>query len=229
MKLSSQEKIMGLGVSRGLGRATLLSPAVLKSGAELSLISRKITQLQELQFELATQGISANAYDLDLAQNANLENLFNLIEGFQPTRIWYFAGGGPHGDFASKNWPTHEWALQLNFLTPAKMLHHLLEQKLPNLKQVMFVGSDVAESRPDKGAASYAAAKHALKGLVTSLQLENPYFDLRLASPGYMDTDLLPRNAWPREKGLVSNPQVVAERLVQWLENSDDANRHNPF
>lgn len=229
MKLSSQEKILALGVSRGLGRSTMLTRALVNAGPELSLVARKVELLQELQFELATSGLSAHSFSLDLAQEDCLDSLLPLVESFKPTRIWYFAGGGPHGDFGQKKWQAHQWALQLNFLTPAKLLHGLLNQKYEFLKQVLFVGSDVAESKPDPGAASYAAAKHALRGLITSVQFENPPFDLRLASPGYMDTAMLPPQSWPRQKGLASNPDSVASNLVQWLESTDDANRHNAF
>lgn len=62
MKLSSQEKILALGVSRGLGRACMLTPALIEAQVELSLVSRKMELLQDLQFELATRGLSANSF-----------------------------------------------------------------------------------------------------------------------------------------------------------------------
>ena len=78
------------------------------------------------------------------------------------------------------------------------------------------MGSSVAEDKADPGAASYAAAKHALKGLLESVILEKPDLDVRLFSPGYMDTGMLPQNAWPRQQGLAEDPDAVARRLWQW-------------
>ena len=78
-----------------------------------------------------------------------------------------------------------------------------------------LVGSAVAQDKPDPGASSYSSAKHGLKGLCESLQKESPKCAIHLFSPGYMDTDLLPANAWPRQQGLVEDVNSVAKRLWQ--------------
>jgi hypothetical protein len=71
-----------------------------------------------------------------------------------------------------------------------------------------------------------------LKGLITSVQNENSTegLDLRLFSPGYMDTGLLPKNAWPRQGGQrIFSTDEVANQLLTWLENSSSANKHQVF
>ncbi|MBK7960771.1 MAG: hypothetical protein IPK04_05925 [Bdellovibrionales bacterium] len=78
----------------------------------------------------------------------------------------------------------------------------------PHFKQGIFIGSQIAERNPDINAASYTAAKHALLGIISTLQKEalegkdtkkaSLAHDLRLFSPGYMNTSLLPPTAWPR-------------------------------
>lgn len=138
-------------------------------------------------------------------------------------RFFYFAGGGPYGPFSSKEFKDHQWAMRLNFEYPAYLLHHLLSDPddIPGLKQIVFIGSSVAENRADPNAASYSAAKHALRGLVESVVSElnqsKSSLDVRLFSPGYMNTSLLPAQAWPRKiKGLVLEPALVAATLLEW-------------
>ena len=146
------------------------------------------------------------------------------IKNFKPTQIIYCAGGGPYGPFHKKKWSDHWWSLATTFLYPAELLHHLLScfENWPNLQQVTFVGSAVAESEPDPLAASYAAAKHALKGLITTIQKENRLRPkILLFSPGYMQTDLLPATSWPKQQGLAQKAGDVAKELIAFIEKNN--------
>ena len=87
---------------------------------------------------------------------------------------------------------------------------------------MVLIGSSVCEEKADPLAASYAAAKHAVKGLYDSLRAEAPSWDLRLFSPGYLDTELLPKGAPIRYKTLWQ-PSEVAARLAAW---AFDQNQH---
>ena len=164
-----------------------------------------------------TQDFSKNDIDADF---------LNQITEFNPTEIIYCAGGGPYGTFENKKWSDHEWALSVNFLYPAQLIHQVLNQQLnqknkfKNLKSITFVGSDVAENKPDANAASYAAAKHALRGLITTLQIENTSsIQIKLFSPGYMQTDLLPVNSQPRAENKAADPTHVAEKLIEFIDS----------
>lgn len=137
---------------------------------------------------------------------------------FSKTRIFYFAGGGPYGAFSKKKFSDHMWAMNVSFLAFASILHFVVSQN-SNLNdlQIIAIGSAVAESKPDYQAASYSAAKHALKGLVSSIQLEYSQADIRLFSPGYMQTKMLPPMAWVYQlNGLVASPKLVASILSEW-------------
>lgn len=137
-------------------------------------------------------------------------------------RIFYFAGGGPHGAYSSKKFSDHMWAMNVSYLAFASILHFVLNQ-FSNLKhlQIIAIGSSIAESKPDFHAASYSAAKHALKGLISSIQLEYSQPDVRLFSPGYMKTKMLPPMAWVYQlNGLVASPKQVASILSEWSLNS---------
>ncbi len=223
-----------LGCSRGLGKS--FSQLLLDTYPELFT---KNVFLASRKTDLFIKNFTANAKEMqeqhflkmDFAKTPQWTTYFKQIKKINPDRIVYFAGGGPFSDFNERKWKDHFWSLKVNFLFPMALITE--SKNISNLKQMTFIGSAVAESNPDPKAASYSAGKHALKGMVTSLQAEGSLkFDLRLFSPGYMDTDLLPPQSWPRlaqDKNLVKKPEFVAQNLFDWLENPNDANRHLVF
>ncbi len=224
---TAAKKIAVLGASRGLGRALKLEISANEANSKAG------GEIRGAQFLLAARneeklGLLKSQQDLtfacDFTKTEDQARLLNALIEFQPTHIFYVAGGGPYGRFESKKWADHAWALELNFNWPARMLHtimsHLPEYK--NLKQIVFVGSAIAGQGPDPMAASYAAAKHALRGLITSVRKENPSLDIRLYEPGYMATDMLPPSAWPRQQGLAKSPEDEARALWQWAQSTLD-------
>lgn len=202
------KKVVILGASRGLGFE--LAQLALQKGLQekdLLLVSRKI---------MDSPLKNAMKFNSDLSKSEESEGLILKIKEFSPDYIWYCAGGGPHGLFANKEWKDHHWALQVSFYTTAKIIYNFLKGDFTKCQQFVAVGSNIAENKPDKMAASYCAAKHALRGLVTTLQLEYPEHDLRLFSPNYMDTSLLPKNAFPRQQNKTDDPKLVAECFLNW-------------
>ena len=207
MKLNGKERWTLLGASSGLGLA--FSKWATEQGVlEQQLISRK----SQISF--------------DFSKEENWPEIIRYLIDFKPSRLFYFAGGGPYGLYSEKKWNSHLWAYRVNLLFPAFLLSRIQDL---TLNQAVFLGSSVAEAQPDPAAASYASAKHGLKGLVTSLQVEKsfPYMDLRLFSPGYMDTPLLPTHAWPRQTaGRVIPAPEVAKKLGNWIQDSAGINGH---
>jgi short-subunit dehydrogenase len=154
--------------------------------------------------------------------------VFQKLLQERPERVFYLAGGGPHGNYAAKRWRDHQWALELNLLAPMRLAHQLLNRFPQNSPQLILCGSAIAESNGDVNAASYAAAKHGLKGLFSSLYLENPEWDLRLFSPGYMDTELLPKSAPVRYKK-VWDPSEMARDLLEWAKIPGERHKVYPL
>ena len=217
------EKWILLGASRGLGYQ--FAKRSLQSGLCQSLVvaSRKIEKS-----EFPKSNVPIEKWVCDFADPSQWESYAQKIIESQASRIFYFAGGGPYGNFATKAWKDHQWAFRLNFEFPAFVLHQILKQK--NTCQLVFIGSAIADNSPDPGAASYSASKHALRGLISSVQAEETAIDLRLYSPGYMDTDLLPPDAWPRQQaGKVLPTDKVVDDLWQWSMNQHDANTQRIF
>ncbi len=208
------KKIIILGASRGLGRALYQQLSEANPAAQFLLVSRKIENLEVMS--------NTKKYAQDFSKIVIDEIFFTEIKKFNPTEIIYCAGGGPYGNFETKKWSDHAWAISVNFLYPAQLIHLLLDQKseFANLKSFTAIGSSVAEDKPDAKASSYCAAKHALKGLMTTLQTENSSkIQFKLFSPGYMLTDLLPPNTAPRLQNLAANPAEVAKKLAQFLDS----------
>lgn len=222
-----QKRFVLLGSSRGLGWETFLLLQKKKTAKGFLLSSRKIlgreqeisnlTQNSNQDVKLITQDFSKPFIDAEFLQE---------LKAFKPTHLIYFAGGGPYGAFAEKKWSDHQWALNTTFLYPAQLLHYVVSNRpqWPWLKSFIVIGSAIAESQPDLKAASYAAAKHALKGLVSTIQLEKDTTQgifVELFSPGYMQTDLLPAHSEPRQKQLAENPFDVAKKLITVIEKND--------
>lgn len=162
---------------------------------------------------------------VDLSKPEELPGLLESLQNFQVDRLIYSAGGGPFGTFSEVGWKSHQWAFQVSFLSATWLAHQV--QKFDFLKQIIFIGSSVAEAKADPMAASYCASKHALAGLYKTLATEEGAVDFRLYSPGYMDTDLLPKGSWPRmqDKTLWS-PENVAKDLLLWSEDQQQIRSH---
>ncbi len=202
-----KEKIFIVGARRGLGEEILRQWRAKFPNDAIAASSRR---------EFSAEGVQTLVFDLSLPQQT--EDLLLGLSKFAPTKVFYVAGGGPYGDFAEKDWKDHLWALQVSLLSPLRVLHFCLN--LPSVQQIVVVGSAIAESQPDPGAASYAAAKHGLLGCISSLQGEVRK-DVRLFSPGYMSTDMLPTQAQARigQKGSIDSAELVAKLFMEWTQN----------
>jgi short-subunit dehydrogenase len=211
------ESYILLGASRGLGWHTYLQLLKTQPDSRFLISSRKVNSRNtEVKGDttLLQQDFSKPGID---------PGFLNKLKEFKPTQIIYFAGGGPYGLFQEKKWSDHQWALQTSFLYPAELLHSIKSQleNWPQLKKFVFIGSAVAEDKPDPRASSYSAAKHAMRGLLTSIKAEQDSAPkILLFSPPYMQTDLLPAHSQPRLSDRAENPEVVAERLIEYIEKT---------
>lgn len=211
-------KIAILGASRGLGAALVHHIQQESPQSSLLLSSRREDELKKIA------GRQDWIFPADYSQPAGQDELIRRLCEFKPAQLFYIAGGGPFGPYQKKEWKDHKWSFEVNLLFPARLLHVLLSEKIffDELKKVVLIGSAIAGQKPDPNAGSYAGGKHGLRGLVTSLQGETPYFDLRLYEPGYMDTAMLPPHAWPRQQGLAKSPHEEARKLWHWSQSSVD-------
>ena len=218
MQIGAMNRVVILGASRGLGAALVKHIGTLfeSEGHEVMGFARKEPALARLKAEVP----GFDYRTADFASPAGQQSVLSYLGEAPVDQVICMAGGGPFGLFHEQEWKNHQWAWDLSFIFPARVAHVLCVQARP--PQLIFVGSAVAESAADPKAASYCAAKHALKGLFLSLRAESPDWDVRLFSPGYMDTAMLPANAALRHKGVYA-PAQVAQDLWRWSVASDEA------
>lgn len=229
-------RIALFGASRGFGRA-FAETWIAEKKSSLFLSARKserLTQVQNFALQKGWMPKSITLCPCDLAREDQVELVIKELEAFAPQCILYFPAGGPYGPYAKYQWKDHQWSLQVSFLTPARLLHWALGFSKKSPLQFITIGSAIAESQPDPGAASYCASKHALWGLVQSLQCElqegESTFDLRHISPPYMDTELLPQNSWPRQKpDLVQDPFLIAKKVIDWMSEKNMVRKNLSF
>ena len=205
------------GASSGLGEAFLKTLLTKNSKVPSKIIcaSRRPIHAELIQAFTKKDSLLEHL-KIDLSKSGDVDNLLTFLSNKSINRFLNFAGGGPYGDYSSKQFKDHEWAFNVNFLAPAKIAHALLNQK--KFMQCVLLGSAIAEAKPDPMAAAYSASKHAIKGLFSTLAVESEDKDIRLFSPGYLDTPLLPAKSWPRQKaGEVMDPQIAAAKLYDWM------------
>jgi short-subunit dehydrogenase len=216
------EKFIMLGASRGLGWCTYQLLQTMKPQAEYLISSRKVL------LKAGEVAQNTKLIQQDFSKPGINQEFAAQLKDFVATHLIYFAGGGPYGFFQDKKWSDHQWSLQTSFLYPAELLHFIMAQpeSWPNLKKIVLIGSSVAEDKADPRASSYSAAKHALRGLVGTIQEEikaqpeKKLPQVLLFSPPYMQTDLLPAHSQPRLNDRAENPEVVARRLIEYIENT---------
>ena len=97
------DRIVILGASRGFGRALSL---------QISIDYPKGMQL------LLSRQQPAPGIQVDLSKSEGQERSWREILNFRPSHILYVAGGGPFGNFYAKPLHSHEWTLEVNFLSP---------------------------------------------------------------------------------------------------------------
>lgn len=215
------QRVLILGASRGLGAA------LVKYLGELNVpalgVARKELPLENLrslhpQFEYRLA---------DFASSTGQDSVLEILRAEIFSKVFYIAGGGPYAKFASREWKDHQWALNVSFILAARVAHELLSANV-RATQLILVGSAVAETEADPMAASYSAAKHALKGLWATLAKEEPAADIRLFSPGYTNTEMLPANAAVRQLG-VYEPARLARELWAWTLTAADKSGHKLY
>lgn len=223
------QRIVIFGASRGLGKALALQLLSQDENMVLLSLSREAEAAKnDPQFLPFAHRIKA--VDLDFTADQAAKEAYQQLILFRPHKFFYLAGGGPYGAFHKKQWKDHDWALRLNFLFVAELLHMMMRdwQRFHELRQLIVTGSAIAEDKADPFASSYSAGKHALIGLIKSIQAENLIpVDLRVFSPAYMDTEMLPPQATPRKNGSkIFNPVDVATALGQWVSDTQLRNQN---
>lgn len=206
--LRKTDALVILGASRGIGES-LVWESLNQGHLNLHLVSRNLSSLQKIQKLAKSKFPEANIqiHSKDLCSE---KDLMSMVHGFQAEgefpRHWVLVFGGTSSGkiskepFESTPWAKLEEMVELNLVAPMRLLHQVLPELLrPNAEGLVEPSSIVAiasqaahESLP--GISAYAAAKHGLVGLLSSIreEVQDSNVKVSIVSPGYVDTELVP-------------------------------------
>lgn len=209
------------GASRGIGNA--IAHALAQAGYDVALLSRSLDSLAPVQRSLATYGIVAKAYAVDLAEVEGLRSrLTDVLADFGPLSVVVNnAGMGYTGALATM--PLADWqrVMDLNLTS----VFQCIQAVLPALREagggtIVNIGSIAAKSAfPDWGA--YTVSKAALGALSRVLAAEERAHGIRVVtvSPGSVntpiwDTDTVQANF---DRSSMLTPEVVAQTVLHTI------------
>ena len=203
------------GASSGLGRAT--ATALAQHGADVALIARSGTDLQEVAGEIASgSGSRALPLPLDLAdETALIGAVARTMADLGRADILVNAAGtdtpGPAESLATEDWDQVQAVnLRAPFILAREVFPHLRQAGGGTIINV----SSVAGKRGWANASAYCASKFGLTGLTQSLAAEGKPHGIRVSIlyPGGMATDW---GKWSAEEraGALREPQSPTKAL----------------
>jgi NAD(P)-dependent dehydrogenase (short-subunit alcohol dehydrogenase family) len=209
------------GASRGIGHA--IAHALAQAGYDVALLSRSLDSLAPVQQKLASYGVVAKAYAVDLAQIEGLRGrLDEVLADFGPLSVVVNnAGMGYTGALATM--PLADWqrVMDLNLTS----VFQCIQAAVPVLRQagggtIVNIASIAAQSAfPDWGA--YTVSKAALVALSRVLAVEERAHGIRVVtvSPGSVntplwDTDTVQANF---DRASMLTPEIVAQTVLHTI------------
>src|SRR5690606_3728122 len=116
----TSERILIFGASRGLGAEMVRHLAKGQSNLSILGVARKEALLKNLEKECEPKFKSLT---LDLSHSESRASIEKSIFDFNPTRVFYVAGGGPFGPYGERSFESHQWAWRVTFETPSFIAH----------------------------------------------------------------------------------------------------------
>lgn len=211
------QRALVTGASSGLGRA--LARELAARGADLVVAARRGEVLTALARELeVAHRVSVETVACDLAEAGGAEALFDRATERRALSLLVSAAGrGIYGPFAERALADHTAMLELNVLTPTKLVHRFLahRRELSGRGRLLIVSS-VASFQPIPGFAAYAASKSYLSSFAASVAVEARSYDVDVACvyPGRMQT-AFSETAGQHLRPLVARAQLTPEHVAR--------------
>lgn len=221
------------GATRGIGRA--IAVRLSQDGFGILALGRDGQLLDDVVRGVAANGGEAAAFVIDLsdpapgAVGAFAEDVRRLYKPL--TALVNNAGSASSGNFFDIQDEVWQDTLQLNLLSPMRLIRMLGDTFIPNRTSVVNIGS-VLGSVSAPGVSPYSVSKGALHHATRSLAVElGPrHFRVNAVAPGFIATDMFAQEHSESRKqaiaaahplGRVGLPEEVAS-VVSFL-CSDDA------
>lgn len=209
------------GASSGIGRA--LAAELVRDGARLVIVARRMDRLEELQQSLAGAAgeIVPLAGDVTdpAVRRAALTRAVEVFGGLD--LVVNNAGIGAAGNFIDASPERLRQVMELNFFAATELTRLCLPQLKVGHRPIVVNISSVLGHRGVPGYTEYCASKFALEGFSQSLRAELAPLgiDLLVVSPARTKTEFFEQQLdaeatpWPLIKGMTS--EAVARRIVR--------------
>lgn len=220
------------GASSGLGRAT--ARALAQAGADVGMIGRSETELDQVAEEITAIGRRALTMPLDLADESQVTTTINqFLDLFGRVDILVNAAGTDIPGSVEKL-PSGDWdrVLDVNLRAPFLLAKAVFPSMRAAGHGTIVNVSSVAGKRGWANASAYCASKFGLTGLTQAIAAEGKPHGIRacLLFPGGMDTNW---GTWssterqaqtrkPRSSTKALSPADVAA-LIVWIATAPSA------
>ena len=215
MKLKSQIALV-TGAGRGIGKAISLSLA--QEGATVVLVSRTMSELENVQKEITLNGGMALAIRSDITQEQEVKGLFADIKS-RFGRLDILVNNAGIGKFVSvKEMKVEDfdamWSLNVRglFLCTQQAIQFMESQKSGIIVNISSLAGKNAFVR----GAGYAATKWALMGFSKCLMLEERQYNIRVVTvcPGSVDTTFSDQEPEATRADKILSAQDVADTVL---------------
>jgi 3-oxoacyl-[acyl-carrier protein] reductase len=181
------------GASRGIGRAAAIAVAR-GGGAVACAYGSDDAGAKETVAAIESGGGTAAPFRADVADEAQVKELFREIKEWRGTPLVLVANAGVRRDGPSVKYPLAELkrTLDVNLIGAFLCAREALRgMQLARWGRIVFVSS-AAALRGNPGQAAYTASKAGVHGLVRSLAREvaSRGITVNAVAPGFVDTDL---------------------------------------
>jgi short-subunit dehydrogenase len=230
MRLRSYRGVRALvtGASSGIGRALALRLA--RSGARVALVARRHDELEKLAGEIRANGGEAAALACDVEDAASSADTCARAQA-----LWggidllvNNAGYGHHRTFLEWEIEDMERMMRVNYFGTLYFTKALLPGMVAQRRGwIVFVASVAGKIAPPEESA-YAATKHAMVGLASSLSLEVEDAGVHVLTvcPGVIRTPFFDEEALSRMAPAAKNGMVDVDSLVDAMIDALAKGRH---
>lgn len=180
------------GASSGIGRETALELA--RRNAHLILTSSSEEKLKKVQDDCLKNAASVNIITADLTKSESIPTLVKSVKNLH-NRIDVAilnAGISQRGLFKDTSLEVHKNIFQINYLSNVEILKGILPVFIQQGWGHVAVTSSIVGKFGFPLRSAYSASKHALHGLMETLQIEhqNDNIFFTIAIPGRVKTDI---------------------------------------
>lgn len=187
MVLQGQHALV-TGGGRGIGRA--IARALTEAGARVAILGRDEAALRDA----VAAGAAADFAACDVRDSASVSEAVARLAGSHGFDIAVAnAGAVETGPFLRSDGERFRRMLDINLIGTVNLFHAALPAMLERRRGRLVAIASTAGHRGYAYVSAYAAAKHAVLGLVRSLALETARSGVTVNAvcPGYADTDMV--------------------------------------